>query len=121
MVTVSAVRSSASTLTGELAGKTLEMMLDSESAVSLLIKEEADNMKDTLTSTLIPKVRLIMASGEPLPIVGCVKAPIRFDQLAVRHQFLVVERLITPVILGLDFLQQHNLVLNFASRSMTIN
>ena len=26
-----------------------------------------------------------------------------------------------PVILGLDFLQQHNLVLNFASRPVTIN
>ena len=27
----------------------------------------------------------------------------------------------TPVILGLDFLQQHNLVLNFASRPVTID
>ena len=96
MVTVSVVRSSASTLTGELAGKALEMMLDSGSAVSLLIKGEADIMKDTLISTSIPQVRLIMASGEPLPVVGCVKAPIRIDQLAVSHQFLVVERLVTP-------------------------
>ena len=91
---------SASTLTGKLASKTLEMILDLGSAVSLLIKEEADIMKDTprvyklldtLMSTLIPKVRVIMLSGEPLPIVGCVKAPIRIDQLAVSHQFLFVE------------------------------
>ena len=52
-VSVHVVRSSASTLTGKLAGKTLEMMLDSGSAVSLLIKEEADIMKDTLISTPI--------------------------------------------------------------------
>ena len=52
-VFVHVVRSSASTLTGKLAGKTLEMMLDSGSAVSLLIKEEADIMKDTLISTPI--------------------------------------------------------------------
>ena len=53
-------------------------------------------MKDTLISAPIPQVRLIMASGEPLPIVGCVKAPIRIDRLAVSHQFVVVERLVTP-------------------------
>ena len=62
-----------------------------------------------------------MESGEPLPIVGSVKALIRFDHLAISHQFLVVERLVTPVILGLDFLQQHNLVLSFASWPITIN
>ena len=78
-------------------------------------------MEDTLISMPIPQVRLIMASGEPLPVVGCVKVPIRIDQLAVSHQFLVVERLVAPVILGLDFLQQHNLVLNFVSRPITVN
>ena len=46
-------------------------------------------MKDTPISTPIPKVRLIMASSEPLPIVGCVKAPIRIDQLAVSQQLLI--------------------------------
>ena len=58
-------------------------------------------MKDTLISTPISSSQANIASGEPLPIVGCVKAPIRIDQLAVSHQFLVVERLVTPVILGL--------------------
>ena len=37
-------------------------MLDLGSAVSLLIKEEADIMKDTLVSMPIPQVRLMMAS-----------------------------------------------------------
>ena len=39
VITVAAVRSSAATLTGELAGKPMEMMLDSGSAVSLVLKE----------------------------------------------------------------------------------
>ena len=34
---------------------------------------------------------------------------------------LVVERLVTPVILGVDFLQQHNLVLDFASSPVVIS
>ena len=122
MVTVSVVRSSAATLVGELAGKSLEMMLDSGSAVSLIIKEEVDTLHDKLINIPIPQVRLITASGEPLPITGCVQAPVRIShsQLQVTHQFLVVERLVTPVILGLDFLQQHNLVINFASRPVTV-
>ena len=121
VITVAAVRSSAATLTGELAGKPMEMMLDSGSAVSLVLKEEADKLQDKLTNITIPQVRLITASGEPLHIAGRVQASVRICQLNVIHQFLVVDKLVTPVILGLDFLQQHNLVLNFASRPVTIN
>ena len=122
MVTVSVVKSSAATLIGELAGRPLEMMLDSGSAVSLIIKEVTDNLQDKLTNIPIPQVRLITASGEPLPIIGCVQAPVKIihSQLEVTHQLLVVDRLVTPVILGLDFLRQHNLVINFASRPMTV-
>ena len=122
VVTVFVVKSSAATLIGELAGRPLEMMLDSGSAVSLIIKEVADNLQDKLTNIPIPQVRLITASGEPLPIIGCVQAPVKIihSQLEVTHQLLVVDRLVTPVILGLDFLWQHNLVINFASRPMTV-
>ena len=66
-----------------------------------------------------PQIRLITASGEPLQIAGCVQASVRISQLNVIHQFLAVDKLVTPVILGLDFLQQHNLVLNFASSPVT--
>ena len=111
----------AATLTGELAGKPMEMMLDSGSAVSLVLKEEADKLQDKLTNITIPQVRLITASGEPLQIAGRVQASVKICQLNVIHQFLVVDKLVTPVILGLDFLQQHNLILNFASRPVTIN
>ena len=122
-ITVAAVKSSAATLTGELAGERrgMEMMLDSGSAVTLVIKEEADKLQGQLANIPIPQVRLITASGEPLQITGCVQAPVGISQLNVIHQFLVVDKLVVPVILGLDFLQQHNLVLNFASRLVTIN
>ena len=48
-------------------------------------------------------------------MAGRVQASVRICQLNVIHQVLVVDKLVTPVILGLDFLQQHNLVLNLAS------
>ena len=65
MVTVSVVKSSAATLIGELAGKSLKMILDSGSAVLLIIKV-VDNLQEKLTNTPIPHVKLITASGEPL-------------------------------------------------------
>ena len=64
--------------------------------------------------TPLPPLKLITASGEPLPISGCVRLPVKINQLQVIHNFIVVDRLVAPVILGLDFLQQHNLVPNFA-------
>ena len=65
------------------------------------------------------RVKLISALGEPLLIIGCVQALVQIHHLEVVYQFLVVERLVVPVILGLDFMQ-HISVLNFASRLVTI-
>ena len=122
VVTVSAVKCNAAILTGELAGKIMEMMIDSGSAVSLVTKQEVDMLKhDRLLNAPVPKLRLVTASGEPMLITGCIQAPVRISQLEITHQFLVVERLVTPVILGVDFLQQHNLVLNFASSPVAIS
>ena len=53
VVTVSVVKSSAATLIGKLAGKSLKMILDSGSAVLLIIKV-VDNLQEKLTNTPIP-------------------------------------------------------------------
>ena len=110
---MSAVQCNVAILTGELAGKTVEMIIDSGSAVSLVTKQEVNTLKHD--KLLNAPVRLVTASGEPMLITGCIQAPVRISQLEITHQFLVVERLVTPVILGVDILQQHNLLLNFAS------
>ena len=87
-----------------------------------MMKQEVDTLKqDKLFNVPVPKLRLVTASGEPMIITGCIQAPVRTSQLEITHQFLVVERLVTPVILGVDFLQQHNLVLNFASSPVVIS
>ena len=121
VVTVSAVKCNAAIRTGELAGKIMERMIDSGSAVSLVMKQEVNTLKqDKLFNVPAPKLRLVTASGEPMLITGCIQAPVRISQLEITHQFLVVERLVTPVILGVGFLQ-HNLVLNFASSTVAIS
>ena len=122
IVTVLSVRCNAAILTGELAGKTMEMMIDSESAVSLVTKQEVDTLKHhNLLNGPVPKLKLVTASGEPLLITGYIQAPVRISQLEITHQFLVMARLVAPVILGVDFLQQHNIVLNFVSSPVVIS
>ena len=80
-----------------------------------VVKQEVHTLKhDKLFNMPVPKLRLVTASEEPMLITECTQAPVRISQLEITHQFLVVERLMTPVILGVDFLQQYNLVLNFA-------
>ena len=57
-----------------------------------------DSLKhDRLVIVPVPKLRLVTALGEPLLIKGCIQASVRSSQLEITNQFLVMERLMTPV------------------------
>ena len=116
VITVATVKTNAVLITGELGGVLMEMMLDSGSAVSLVRQDGIYRFRETTVST-IPKqpLRLVTASGEPLPIVDHIVAPVRVQQLDVDHDFVVVNNLVAPVILGIDFMQRHGLILDFTS------
>ena len=60
------------------------------------------------------------AAGEPIPVIGEVVAPVRVGTLHVDIIFVVLHSLITPVILGIDFLQKHGIVLDFTTTPVTI-
>ena len=60
-------------------------------------------------------VKLVTASGEPLLISSHVQAPIQVGNFKTLHHFVVVDHLIYPVILGIDFLQENKLTLDFTS------
>ena len=62
----------------------------------------------------LPQIKLVTASGGELPMVDCVKAAIEVQGEKFTHNFLVVDNLITPVILEIDFLQEQRLTLNFS-------
>ena len=112
-------RNNATVVTGRVGEVAVEIMLDTGSTVSLLRCREADSMNTHPSSQ---GCQLVTASGEPLPIVSCVKASVQItdDHFLISHQFFVVDSLIYPVILGTDFLHKHHLCLNFTSSSVTI-
>ena len=58
-------------------------------------------------------LRLVTASGDPLPMLDHVSALVQVGELHVRHEFVVTESLVAPVILRVDFLHEHVLLLDF--------
>ena len=55
-----------------------------------------------------------MAGGEELPIVKAAVKLCGIEEVR-EHSFIVVEQLISQIILGVDFLQQQGLVLDFTT------
>ena len=93
-------------------------MLDSGSSLSLVRQVMVPRM--TNIKPLAPLPSLVTAPGDPLPIRGYIRAQVRIGQLRVMHEFIVVDSLVTPVILGADFLQENNVALDFSSSPVTV-
>ena len=90
-------------------------MLDSGSSVSL-VKELIRGAKNGLVQRSNGKsVHLVTASGEELPVLEFVKAAVCIPGItsSVTHDFLVVKDLVSPCILGVDFLHAQKLMLDF--------
>ena len=79
-----------------------------------------DQMEFVQQLRIDPEVKLITASGEPLSIIGHVQTTVQVGSLKVAHDFVVVDSLIYPVILGIDFLQVNEVVLDFTSVSVSV-
>ena len=111
---MAAVQPSAAVIKGRIGDKEVEILLDSGSTISLV---QDSILADRLgVKPLKPKeLQLVSAAGEPIPVVGQAKVVVQVGQLRVEHSLVVVRSLITPVILGMDFLQQHGLILDFTS------
>eukprot|EP00731_Ephydatia_muelleri_P010889 Em0005g1475a len=101
---------------------TVEIMLDSGSSVSLIRQDIAKCLNGTTSAGDTPKLRLVSAGGEELPIVNSVKAAVKLRGIVEvpEHSFIVVEQLISQVILGVDFLQQQGLVLDFTTSPVSV-
>ena len=52
-------------------------------------------------------LQLVTASGERLPVLGHIKVSIKLGELELLHEFVVVETLVAPIILGVDFMKMH--------------
>lgn len=116
MVVVAAVKKHATLIPGEIRNIATEIMLDSGSSLSLVRQVMISRMSNVATiEPHAPQPSLITASGDPLPIISYIRAPVLIGQLRAMHEFIVVDSLVTLVILGTDFLQENNVALDFSS------
>ncbi|KAL5500252.1 hypothetical protein EMCRGX_G011777 [Ephydatia muelleri] len=113
---VACVNNRLATISGEWCGVSTKVMLDSGSSVSLVKEELIRGAKNGLVQRSNGKsVHLVTASGEELPVLGFVKAAVCIPGItsSVTHDFLVVKDLVSPCILGVDFLHAQKLMLDF--------
>ena len=110
-VVIATVRSNTVIVRGQLGSVDMDMMLDSGSSVSLVRKDILLEVSGVCAAAS-RELRLVTPAGEPIPVLGYVSAPVEVGHVSVEHPF--VKSLIAGVILGIDFLGQHELVLDFA-------
>ncbi|MCY3928892.1 MAG: retropepsin-like aspartic protease, partial [Acidobacteria bacterium] len=94
--------------------------MDSGSSISFVIESLVSDLPHDPSNSLPQGVQLVSAAGDPIPVIGNVTASIRVGNLTVYHPLVVVQSLIVPVILGMDFLQTHGLTLDFTTTPVTI-
>ena len=119
-VTVAVVKCRATMISGKLGGFAVEFMLDSGSSVSLIRHDLLKSIKNITEVNSSKAVQLITASGDPLPILKYVKALVQLGELKICHEFVVVNSLVTPAILGVDFLQGNCLSLDFSQTPVAV-
>ena len=111
-VVVPAVRSSAAVLKETLGDIEVKILLDSSATISLV--------RNSIRPRTLGVKQLVSAAGERMLVVGQANVVVQVGKLSVEHPLVVVDSLISPVILGMDFLQQYGLVLNFASSPISV-
>ena len=96
------------------------MMLDSGSAVSLIHQTTLSQLEGTFTKLKTPTLHLVTASGDPLPVKAHLLLPVVIGEKNMLHNFVVVNSLVVPVILGVDFLQTHGVLLDFSTTPVKV-
>ena len=97
------------------------MMLDSGLSLSLLQCNSLASMVGVQQLSNRPTVGLVTAAGIPIAIADYVKAPVKIGNVEVTQQFLVVDSLIAPVILGIDFMRRHKVTLDFTTTPVGVH
>ena len=119
-ITVAAIRTEAATVKGVFGEMETAMMLDSGSSISLIQKDVLSHASGVTRVRPMPELQLKTASGEQLPVQDFVCTQVQLDQLKVKYNFIVVDRLVVPVILGVDFLQKNRLALDFTTKPVMV-
>lgn len=96
-------------------GLKVNSLADTGASVSGISTSAFLKMSDRASFKRVPVPRdfkLTAAAGSNLQFHDLVELPIQVGDLSVLHRFLIIDNLCAPCILGMDFLKQHNFVLD---------
>ena len=102
-------------LRAQLGDKSINCLLDTGSEISLIGRRLIPN--EALEPTTL---KLYAANDTAMPILGRVKLKLRLGELEVETEFIVSDNL-EEVILGYEWLSQHNCLWNFTRNSIQID
>ena len=60
------------------------------------------------------------AAGDNIPTLRSINLSVRLGPLRTNHSLVIVDSLISPVILGLDFLRKHKITVDFSSSPVNL-
>ena len=100
-------------LSCSMGGHIVSFLVDTGAGVSLLNKDVWDKLKSK-QDTIFPAMshRLVGVDGAPLNVLGSAIIPITISGLTFKHKFVIAEKITADAILGLDFLEANECVLN---------
>ena len=113
-IMVATVKKHATVITGKVGDNCTEIMLDSGSSVSLVRRDLLSRIQGAIKLPIPSQLQLVTASCEPLLVIDHIRVKVEIKDLRLVHDFLVVDSLDTPVILGIKFLQDNQLILDFS-------
>ena len=120
-IIVATTKAQAANIVGKVGNIQIEMLMDSGSSISLLSQDIAKRLKD-FTQRPVPQIELKTASGDILPLCNHISTQVCIQNMdvPVEQDFVVADRLVAPVTLGIDFLRQHELILDFSNERVSV-
>ena len=104
-----------------LGGSQVEALYDTGACVTMIDEREFRNIPVNIRpqkDVYAPWLTLEGADKQLMQIRGCYAMPITVANRKIMHFFYVVKNLSLPVILGIDFINQHSLAYDPKSRDV---
>ena len=109
-------------ITGDIAGQTVNFLLDTGACASIIDKKLLNKICDQgatiLTNGSVQFVETI--AGQKVPLLGKVEIPVKINGVLYRSCFQVVQGLSHNAILGQDFLQAYGAVIDFKNKRLIL-
>ena len=107
----------------EINGRKIQSLMDTGASISCLQKSTFDkvNQNDSIKIQPSSISRIVGVGGERHQVLGQARLTLKIAGVDFDQNFIIIEQLHHPLILGLDFMQQHNVKIDFQYRHMTFH